>query len=554
MSMSPHAIISIPEETVRIARAAFPRGNIYLSMRDQLGTVYEDENFTTLFPKRGRPAEAPWQLALVSIFQFVEGFSDRQAAEAVRSRIDWKYALSLDLADPGFDFSILSKFRARLLAGSAEEALLETMLERFKEYGLLKARGKQRTDSTHVLAAIRTLNRLECVGETLRAALNALASIAPEWLHEHVVPEWFDRYSTRVEDSRLPKGQEARKEYAELIGADGSRLLSAIDDSSALLHLREQPAVQALRQTWVNQYYAEEGHLRWRQAEDLPPAGLRFDSPYDPDARFGNKRSITWTGYKVHLTETCEDDEIHLITHVETTAAGITDSELSAPIHNALAKKSLLPREHFLDSGYVDADLLVKSQRDLGIEVVGPMRPDSSWQAKADQGYDLTHFTVDWQTHQVVCPQGKQNTCWTQHLDAWGTPVISVKFSRTDCRLCPVRSLCTKSAEAPRHVTLRVQTDHEMLQQIRGLQTTSEWKARYERRAGIEGTISQGTRGFGLRRSRYIGEEKTHLQHLLTAGAINLVRFASWIAGAPHAKTRTSRFAAMKTPEVSLAI
>lgn len=293
-----------------------------------------------------------------------------------------------------------------------------------------------------------------------------------------------------------------------MIGADGSRLLTALYDSSAPPHLRELPAIQNLRRIWTFHYYAEEGQLRWRKAEDLPPAGMRFDSPYDPDARFGNKRSITWTGFKVHLTETCEDEEIHLITHVETTVAGITDSALSALIHDALAKKDLLPREHFLDAGYVDADLLVKSQRDLGVEVVGPMRPDSSWQAKMDQGYDLTHFTVDWETPQVICPQGKRNTCWTPHLDAWGTPVISVKFSRTDCRLCPVRSLCTQAAGSPRRVTLRVQTNHEMLQQARRLQRTLEWKARYERRAGIEGTISQGTRGFGLRRSRYIGEAK----------------------------------------------
>lgn len=136
MSMHPHAIGSIPEETVRVAHAAFPRGNMYLTMRDQLGTLYEDQNFAALFPKRGRPAEAPWQLALVCVFQFVEGLSDRQAAEAVRSRIDWKYVLGLDLADPGFDFSVLSKFRARLLAGSAEMTLLETMLERFKAQGL----------------------------------------------------------------------------------------------------------------------------------------------------------------------------------------------------------------------------------------------------------------------------------------------------------------------------------------------------------------------------------------------------------------------------------
>lgn len=546
MSMHPQAIHPIPEETARIARAALPGGNTYMTMRDQLGTLYEDQIFAALFPKRGRPAEAPWQLALVCVFQFIEGLSDRQAALAVRTRIDWKYALGLELADPGFDFSVLSKFRSRLIAGSAEMLLLERMLEHFKTQGLLKPRGKQRTDSTHVLAAIRTLNRLESVGETLRATLNAIASVAPEWLRDHAEPSWFDRYSHRIEESRLPKGQAERQEYAELIGTDGSQLLSMLYEPSAPAHLKELPAVQILRQSWVFQYYADEGQRRWRKAEDLPPAGMRYDSPYDPEAHYGNKRSITWTGYKVHLTETCEDEEIHLITHVETTAAGITDSELSAPIHDALAKKGLLPSEHFLDSGYIDAELMVKSQHDLGIEVIGPMRPDSSWQVKADQGYDLTHFSIDWQTHQVVCPQGKLNTCWTPHLDAWGTPIISVKFSRTDCRLCPVRSLCTKAAESPRHVTLRVQAGHEMLQRVRRLQTTPEWKARYERRAGIEGTLSQGTRGFGLRRSRYIGQAKTHLQHILTAGAINLVRFASWMEGVPHAKTRTSRFTALK--------
>jgi transposase len=181
---------------------------------------------------------------LVCLFQFMEGLSDRQAAEAVRSRIDWKYALDLDLDDPGFDYSVLSKFRARLIAGAVEMKLLDRMLEQFKAQGLLKPRGKQRTDSTHVLAAIRTLNRLESVGETLRAALNAVATVAPAWLREHAEASWFDRYSTRIEESRLPKGQEAREQYAELSGADGSHLLSAIYAPSAPAHLRELPAVQ----------------------------------------------------------------------------------------------------------------------------------------------------------------------------------------------------------------------------------------------------------------------------------------------------------------------
>ena len=447
------------------------------------------------FPSEDALLKRASQLALVCVFQFLEGLSDRQAAEAVRSRIDWKYALDLDLADPGFDYSVLSKFRARLLAGSAEMKLLDIMLEQFKAHGLLKPRGKQRTDSTHVLAAIRTLNRLESVGETLRAALNALATVAPEWLREHAEASWFDRYSTRIEESRLPKGQEAREQYAELIGADGSHLLSALYEPSAPSYLRDLPAVQILRRTWVFQYYADDARLRWRKAEDLPPAALRSDSPYDPEAHYGNKRSQTWTGYKVHVTETCDDDEIHLITYVETTLAGVTDSDLSAPIHEALAQRRLLPGEHFLDSGYVDADLLVTSQDELGIEVVGPVRPDSSWQAQAAQGYDVAHFQVNWQAQRVICPQGCTNTCWTPHKDAWGNQVISVKFSRTDCRLCAARSLCTKAASAPRHLTLRTQADYQMLQRIRELQTTPEWKRRYERRAGIEGTISEAGAG-----------------------------------------------------------
>jgi transposase len=279
MSMPSQAIGPIPEETVRVARAAFPRGNPYVIMRDQLGTLYEDQDFAVLFSKRGRPAESPWQVALVCVFQFVEGLSDRQAAEALRSRIDWKYALGLDLTDPGFDYSVLSKFRARLIAGAAETMLLDRMLEQFKAQGLLKARGKQRTDSTHVLAAIRALNRLECVGETLRAALNTVAIVAPEWLQEHAAPGWFDRYSTRIEESRLPKGQEARQQYAELIAADGSQLLSAIYEPSAPAYLRDLPIIETLRQTWVFQYYVDEGSMALAQGGGFTSCGDALGLP-----------------------------------------------------------------------------------------------------------------------------------------------------------------------------------------------------------------------------------------------------------------------------------
>ena len=142
MSLSSQRIKPVPCETARVARAAFPKGNIYMTMRDELGTIYRDKDFADLFALEGQPAYCPWRLALICVMQFVAGLSDRQAAEAVRSRIDWKYALSLELSDPGFDFSILSEFRQRLLEGKAEQRLLDKLLERCQEKGWVKARGK----------------------------------------------------------------------------------------------------------------------------------------------------------------------------------------------------------------------------------------------------------------------------------------------------------------------------------------------------------------------------------------------------------------------------
>jgi transposase len=169
-------------ETARVAHAAFPDGNVYLQLRDELGTLFDDELFTAVYAIEGQPALHPWQLALVSVMQFMENLSDRQAAQAVRARIDWKYALGLELTDEGFHYSALSEFRTRLVQGGIEHLLLDRLLERCQERGWLKARGRQRTDSTYVLGAVKALNQLELVGETLRHALNVLATVAPEWL------------------------------------------------------------------------------------------------------------------------------------------------------------------------------------------------------------------------------------------------------------------------------------------------------------------------------------------------------------------------------------
>ena len=285
MSLQPQAIPAIPEETRRVARAILPKGNIVIQMRDAFGTFFRDEDFLDLFSEKGQPAESAWRLALVMVMQYAEGLTDRQAADAVRTRIDWKYALSLEITDPGFDFSVLSEFRSRLLANQAERRLFDVMLSQFRERGWIKERGKQRTDSTHVLAAVRAVNRLECVGETMRHALNILAEVAPEWLLYQMKPEWSKRYESRFSDFRLPKSEKSRVELAEEIGADGRYLLEKVYTSTDYLWLQELPAIETVRCIWIQQYHASEQGAVWRKDQELPPSAWLIQSPSAIEAR-----------------------------------------------------------------------------------------------------------------------------------------------------------------------------------------------------------------------------------------------------------------------------
>lgn len=545
MSLQPETIAAIPEETARVARAIVPRGNRYLLLRDELGTIYTDELFLTLYPQGGSYAEAPWRLALVCVMQYMENYTDRQAAEAVRMRIDWKYVLSLDLTDPGFDFSVLSEFRQRLLAGGQEEVLLNPLLQLCRERGWLKERGKQRTDATHVLAAIRTMNRLECVGETLRAALNSLAVVVPDWLRVHVPVEWYERYGDRIEDFRMPKEVSRRQALAEQIGTDGFRLLAALRAEDAPIWLRDIPAVEVLRRVWVQQFVLTQDKLSWRSDDNIPPASVLISSPYDPDAHMSIKRSTVWTGYKVHLTETCDEETPHLLINVETTAATTQDIEETEPIHHALAQKHLLPSEHVLDTGYVDGPLLVSAADQYGIEILGPVIVDPSWQGRARQGFSVSDFAIDWEAHQVICPQGTTSRKWKWAYNAHGGGRIHVEFGKKACLACPCRSQCTTAKSDPRQISFHSQAQHEAIQSARKRQTTQEFQERYAIRAGIEGTISQGVRAFDLRRSRYIGQVKTHLQHIITATAIDVSRLLAFLMGIPRDGTRVSRFATL---------
>ncbi len=547
MCLHPRPVDSVPEETARVAGAAFPKGNTFMKMRDELGAIFEDEDFAHLFPRRGQPAMAPWRLALVTIMQFAEGLSDRQAADAVRARIDWKYGLSLELSDPGFDASVLCEFRTRVLEGGAERLLFDHLLEKFRGMGLVKARGKQRTDSTRILAAVRGLNRLELVGETIRRALDALSLVAPEWLRENVRPEWARRYVRRLDDEKLPKAKDARIEEGEKIGADGHALLDAVRSDGAPSWLREVPAVETLRKVWLQNFFCDaEGNVRWRTAEEgIPPSRNFLGSPIDPDCRYARKFTTSWVGYRVHITETCEDDLPSILTDVRTAPATVADGAATPLIHEALGRKGLLPETQFVDTGYLDAELLFESRERYGVDLFGPTRPDRKWQAKEGTGFEAAAFSLDWENRTATCPEGKESISWTPAIDNRHNRVVKIKFSSTDCMPCPSCDLCIRSTRRwkRRSITVRADGHQQALEAARRREKEPEFAAAYARRASVEGTVSRAVRTCGVRRSRYVGLEKTQLHHLLSAAALNFLRVGEWLSGIGKPKTRRSPFA-----------
>jgi transposase len=551
MSLSFEPIPPVPQETVRVAKAAFPKGNPYLILRDELGPIFGDADFANLFSPTGQPAVSPWRLALITLMQFRENLSDRQAADAVRSRIDWKYLLSLELTDSGFDFSVLSEFRQRLVEGQVEHLLLDRLLEHCRILGLVKARGKQRTDSTRVLASVRELNRLELVAETFRAVLNELATLVPQWLEQVALEPWYKQYGSRIEQTRLPQSNTERDKYAQTVGDDIHYLLERLETANLPIEWQQLSSIIALQLAWQRHYEVltddQTGfkQVRLKPKRELAKATESIESPYDIEARYRSRYEVSWTGYMVHLSETCDDDNCHLITHVMTTPATVHEINCTEAIHQALIDKGLPPSEHYVDSAYVDAHLLVATQAQ-GITIVGPARPNPTWQTKTEDAFDFAQFVVDWQGQKVTCPQGKQSISWSSLTDHHNRPVFKVNFSRSDCTPCPVRAQCTRAKlPAARRVLLMPQAQYEALKQARAIHASEAGQQQYKRRAGIEGTLSQGVRGFGLRQSRYRGMAKTHLQNIAVAAAINLERLVNWLTGVPRAKTRTSRFAAL---------
>jgi transposase len=440
---------------------------------------------------------------------------------------------------------VLSEFRIRLVEGGAEHLLLESLLEVCKERGYLKVCGRQRTDSTHVLGALRVLSQLEQTAETMRAALNALAAADPDWLTEHADPEWFARYGWRMEDQRLPKGKETRTQYLKAVGADGAQLLAHLDAPHTPRTLKTLEELEILRRLWEQHYERSDGQIRVLDSKVMPEGPRRIESPYEVEAHYSTKRSMSWVGYKVHLTESCDKGFPYLITDVHTTAATATDVKQLAAIQQRFTASGVLPAQQLADSSYVCGSNLVFSHARNKIDLIGPAYKDNTWQAKADEGFDVANFRIDWEKKAVTCPQERQSIRWSKTKTARGRKMIHVEFAPDDFAACPSRPMCTRAKNLPRTLTLQPKEEHEAIQFARERQKSEEFASLYSDRAGIDGTFSQGVRAFGLRKARYRGLESTHLQELATAASINVGRITNWLNAVPTAATRRSRLAAL---------
>src|SRR5258707_4837442 len=370
----------------------------------------------------------------------------------------------------------------------------------------------------------------------MRAALNALAEQDPDWLSAHLNPEWFDRYVHRFELARFPKAETERKVVRAQVGKDVAQRLSHLDQPQTPQAVRGLAEVALLRQLFAQHYEQQGEQVHWRDGPAVSNED-RIVSPYDPEARSSRKRYSVWLGYKVHLTETCDQDPgcPHLISQVETTPATWQDSELLAPIQEHLRAKGLAPAEHYVDQAYPSGPELVRQAR-LGTQIIGPVGQDPSWQAREQTGYAVDDFALDWQAQVATCPQGQQSVGWTHPPDRRQHPTMVIRFAEATCRACPVRSLCTRGQEG-RTLTLTPPEVHAALHERRAVQRSPAFVRQYALRAGIEGTIAQAVRTTRLRRTPYAGLRKTHLHHLAIAAGVHFGRILSHLHAQYPGKT-----------------
>jgi transposase len=496
----------IPPDTKELGERVLRPTDPYRVIGEHLADLVRDEEFADLYARDGRHAVSPALLALVTVFQFTENVPDRQASHQVVVRIDWKYALHLPLEDCGFDFTDLNHFRQRLIDHQQERRVFEVLLRKIEAAGLVRKRGKQRTDSLAVLGAVRQLSRLETVFETLRVVVQAWDEADPTGVPADL--------RARYLESRLDYQMSADERAAEMrqIGADGSRVLDWVDDPTVVVAPPEE-VVRALRAVWEQRYHQEAGQIQIR--EDEPDATELIVTPHDVGVRAGQKRGKDWHGDKVHVTE-AQGEEGNFLTDITTANASSGDGEALPTIREHLAALDLLPAEHDVDAGYVSGKQLAASQL-LGIELVGPPLYDTS-----PHDFKIADFAIDRAGQVALCPAGQRSVKWSPRTEPDGSKAVNIQFAGAQCAICPLREHCTTSQSGR---SLHLSEHYEVLQARRVEAQTPAFQERLHWRAGIEATLSELVRGHGLRHHRYRGEAKRQHENLLKGAACNLKRF-----------------------------
>ena len=512
MTLHIRDLAEMPAAIAAVGQTLLPESNPYRVIGDHLADVLDDAHFAALYETTGRAALSPSLLALVTLFQFMENIPDREAAEQVVVRLDWKYALHLPVTYAGFDFSCLCYFRRRLLEHAQERLVFEEVLGKVQALGFLKKRGKQRTDSLAVLGAVRQLSALETVTATLRLAVRARAQAAPDWVARGLPASFVEAYAHSRSDYRLRA--EERAAALQQVGQEGVWLLERLD-ATAPVALRDREAIQVLRTVWDQRYERVEGRVQVR-AKTVDCTEL-IVTPHDPGVRAAEKRGMKWRGDKVHVTETAEADAPNFLTDVTTAAAPSVDSAALPLIRQRLAERALPPGEQYVDAGYVSGPQLAQSQ-DAGIDLVGPALPDTT-----SNQLKIADFTIDRAAKRAICPQGHTAVKWGVSIAPDGRPSvhIQIQFAAAVCAACPLRPQCTTGTSGR---SLRLSAHYELVAARRREAQTEEFRERMRARPAIEATLSELVRKHGLRRHRYRGEAKRHFENLLKGAACNLKR------------------------------
>ena len=475
-------------------------------------------------PENGRPPIDPVLLCGVTLLQFMEKVADRRASEQVVYHLGWKYALDLELDYAGFHSTVLVYFRDRLEEKKAERMIFDGVVDLLIELGLVKRKGKQRLDSTHIVGYVKAMSWMECAIETLRLALEDM---------EHEVgnkerPEFWSRlwefYVEGNQDWRLSKIEQANRHRQ--CGRDMRDLLEWIGPENPKLAERE--AVKLLRRVFDEQFKVVEGKLEL--VTQRPARAVQ--NPHDPDAHYADKKTKQWTGYKVHVTETVDPEEPikkkgdpteHFITEMFTTEAAQDEmAGLTEVLKREQQHHEITPQAMYSDAGYVTEHTLTQAEQN-GIELLGPTRPDPHKGA-----YNSDAFQVDVDKRQAVCPEGKLSTQCSRIKDSFmGTEYYRLEWA-SQCDSCPAQKQCTRSKSGRR--TLVVGLRHDLVEQRRREMKEAGFSKRMHPRNGIEGTHSELVRGHGLRRTKYRGLSRVGLSNYFIGAACNVKRYLNLLA------------------------